>query len=312
MSVSCPRQSKTTSRCLVISIFLLLFLTPLSALAQDTSSIDTLRQMGKAFAAIAEKASPAVVGITVNQVVTREYSDVPEWPSGSPFDDEFFKRFFGDDFFRHYRRSPQQKSQQMVQGSGFIVSSDGYILTNNHVVEDAEEITVKLADGRDFEAEVIGADPDTEVAVIKIDAENLPTLELADSDKLEVGEWVIAIGNPFGLSHTVTAGIVSAKGRSGFNFSGHKPKYQDFIQTDASINPGNSGGPLLNLDGKVVGINTAIFGPGRNIGIGFAIPINIGKFIYDRLIKGEPIAHGVLGVDIRDLNPDLAESLGLE
>jgi len=298
------KQNKISSHFSLISVSLifLLFITPLSAFGEDKSSIDTLRQMGKAFADIAEKASPAVVGIQAKQLITEDYLTMRDWPFGDPFDDDFFERFFGRPF--RYRRSPQRKSYRPVQGSGFIISADGYILTNNHVVRDADEITVKLADGREFEAKVIGSDPDTEVAVIKIDAKRLPALELANSDALKVGEWVIAIGNPFGLSHTVTAGIVSAKGRSGFRLA----EYEDFIQTDAAINPGNSGGPLINLDGEVVGINTAIIGPGGNIGIGFAIPINIAKFIYNQLIEGGKIVYGALGVIIRDLDPDLAES----
>lgn len=306
------KQNKSLSHHHVFSAFLilLLFITPLSALAQDTSSIDTLRQMGKAFAKISEKASPAIVGIKANQTVTQEYSIMRDWPFGDPFDDDFFERFFGRSFPR--QRSPQRKYRQSVQGSGFIVSSDGYILTANHLVNEAEDIEVKLADGREFEAKVIGSDPESEVAVIKIDADNLPILELADSDTLEVGEWVIAIGNPFGLSHTVTAGIVSAKGRSGLRLA----EYEDFIQTDAAINPGNSGGPLINLDGKVVGINTAIvighLAYRGNIGIGFAIPINIAKFIYNQLIEGGKVVYGALGVIIRDLDTDLAESLGLQ
>lgn len=306
---------KVSSHSTLISAFLifLLSISPVSALAEDSSSIDTLRQMGKAFAQISEKASPAVVGITASQVVTREHSTTPDWPFADPFDDDFFERFFGHPFPRQrpeQRRyhQPQRRYNRPVQGSGFIVSADGYILTNNHVVQDAETITVKLVDGREFEANVIGTDPDSEIAVIKIDANKLSVLEMADSDKLEVGEWVIAIGNPFGLSHTVTAGIVSAKGRSGFRLA----EYEDFIQTDAAINPGNSGGPLINLDGEAVGINTAIVGPGGNIGIGFAIPINMAKFIYSKLIKGEPIARGVLGIYIEDVDPDMAESLELD
>jgi len=306
-TVSFKQNKFPSSRHLIsYSLILLLFIIPMSAPAQDTNSIDTLRQMGKAFATIAEKASPAVVGIKAKQTVTQQYSTMPNWPFGDPFDDDFFERFFGQPFPR--RRSPKRKYRRPVQGSGFIVSSDGYILTANHLVGEAEDVEVKLADGRELEAKVIGSDSDTEVAVIKIDANNLPILELADSDKLEVGEWVIAIGNPFGLSHTVTAGIVSAKGRSGFRLA----EYEDFIQTDAAINPGNSGGPLINLDGKVVGINTAIIGAGGNIGIGFAIPINIAKFIYNQMIEGGKVVYGALGVIIRDLDPDLAESLGLK
>ena len=304
------KQKKSLSCYYAISasLILLLFTIPLSASAQDTNSIDTLRQMGKAFAKTAEKASPAVVGIKASQTVTQEDSIMPNWPFGDPFgDDEFFRRFFGHP--SHRQRSPQpRKFQQLAQGSGFIVSSDGYILTNNHLVGEANDVQVKLADGRELKAKVIGSDSESEVAVIKIDADKLPILELADSDKLEVGEWVLAIGNPFGLSHTVTAGIVSAKGRSGLRLA----EYENFIQTDAAINPGNSGGPLIDLDGKVVGINTAILGPGGNIGIGFAIPINMAKFIYNQMLEGGKVVYGALGVIIRDLDPDLAESLGIK
>ena len=248
-----------------ISFVLIVFslISPLSAIAEDSKSIDTLRQLGKAFASIAEKDSPAVVSIKANQAITPTYSR--ESPFGnSPFDDEFFEQFFGRQPRRQQPQQQQRQPQQRkiirpVQGSGFIVSQDGYILTNNHVVEDADKIMVTLMDGRELQAKLVGTDPSTEVAVIKIDANDLHALELANSDTLEVGEWVIAIGNPFGLSHTVTAGIVSAKGRSGLGLS----TYEDFIQTDAAINPGNSGGPLIDLDGKVVGINTAIIGEKR-------------------------------------------------
>jgi serine protease Do len=310
-----PDEHKISSRIrfIVASFIISSLILPLSAIGEDSKSIDTLRQLGKAFASIAEKASPAVVGISAKQTITQQYSPMPEWPFGpSPFDDEFFEQFFG----RQFRRRPQQPQQRKiirpVQGSGFIVSPDGYILTNNHVIEEAEQITVTVLGGRDFKAKLIGTDPATEVALIKIDANNLTSLELADSDKLEVGEWVIAIGNPFGLSHTVTAGIVSAKGRSNII---DKLEYQDFIQTDAAINPGNSGGPLINLDGKVVGINTAIVSPYMgtgNIGIGLAIPSNMAKFVYNRLAKGEPLVRGILGVYISDVTSDIAQSLDLK
>lgn len=308
------RRNAASKRNLISVVFAaLLFLAPLSAPGEDSESIDTLRQMGKAFASIAEKASPAVVGIRADQVVTQERSATPDWPFGDPsFDDDFFEQFFGRRFRQQRPRQQERKAYRPVQGSGFIVSADGYILTNNHVVEDAENITVTLLDGREFQqAKLIGADPDTEVAMIKIDAENLDILELADSDNLEVGEWVIAIGNPFGLSHTVTAGIVSAKGRSGII---DELEYQDFIQTDAAINPGNSGGPLLNLDGKVVGINTAIINPHGitgNIGIGLAIPSNMATFVYDRLVKGEPLVRSVLGVVVSEIDGDLAKKLAV-
>jgi serine protease Do len=304
-----PFKHKTLSR---ISFVLIVFslISPLSVLAEDSKSIDTLRQLGKAFASIAEKDSPAVVSIKANQAITQTYSG----PFGdSPFDDEFFQQFFGRQFRRQQPQQQQRQPQQRkiirpVQGSGFIVSQDGYILTNNHVVEDAEKITVTLLDGRELQAKLVGTDPSTEVAVIKIDANNLHPLEMADSDTLEVGSWVIAIGNPFGLSHTVTAGIVSAKGRSGLGLS----TYEDFIQTDAAINPGNSGGPLVDLDGKVVGINTAIVGSGGNIGIGLAIPINMAKGIYDQIVQKGKVVRGFLGLLPQDITPEMAEKFNLK
>jgi serine protease Do len=228
------KQKKSLSRYYVISasLILLLFIIPLSASVQDTNSIDILRQMGKAFAKISEKASPAVVGIKASQTVTQQ---MPDWPFGDPFsNDDIFEHFFGRPSPRQRQRSPQTRQfQQLAQGTGFIVSSDGYILTANHLVGEAEKVMVKQGNNQEVEAKVIGTDPASDVAVIKIDANNLPTLEMADSDKLEVGEWVLAIGNPFGLTHTVTAGIVSAKGRSGFQLA----EYEDYIQTDAAINP---------------------------------------------------------------------------
>jgi len=305
------KQKRGSSRYLTISIFLILsfFLTSPPTFAQDTNSIDTLRQMGKAFASIAEKASPAVVGLKAERTVTQQYS-LREWPFGDSFDP------FQDDLFDYFfRRSPRQRAPQReyripqtAQGSGFLISADGYILTNNHMVGGAEKLEIDLADGRKFTAEIKGADPESDVAVIKIDAKDLPYLELADSDKLEVGEWVLAIGNPFGLSHTVTAGIVSAKGRSDFRLA----TYEDYIQTDAAINFGNSGGPLLNLDGKVVGISTAIYGSFGNIGIGFAIPINMAKAVYPQLMKGEMVERGFLGLVPQGLTISMAEQLGLK
>ena len=312
MKISSLRQNKTRSRCIVIStLLILLFISPISVFAQDPDSIATLRRMGKAFASIAEKTSPAVIGLESEQTVTREYPSMRDWPFGEPFSDPF------EFFFR--RRSPQQRSPQRqqprryreprtAQGSGFIISPDGYILTNNHMVEGAEKVKIELTDGRKFTAKIIGTDSDSDVAVIKIDADDLPYLELADSDALEVGEWVLAIGNPLGLSHTVTAGIVSAKGRSGFGLA----TLENFIQTDAAINFGNSGGPLINLDGKVVGINTAIAGSTGNIGIGFAIPINMAKHAYEQLVKGGTVERGYLGVLPQDLEPEMAKAFGLK
>jgi len=306
------KKSRISTRCSVIStLFFLLFFTALpSAFADDSNSIDTLRQMGRTFAEIAEKASPAVVGIKAEKTIERYYS-----PRGEdqlhrffdPFEDDIFDYFFRRQRQQRPRRRPQPKPRQLAQGSGFIISPDGYILTNNHLVGEADKVIVHLADERELEAKIIGSDADSEVAVIKIEADNLAFLELADSDVTEVGEWVLAIGNPFGLSHTVTAGIVSAKGRSiGLT------EYENFIQTDAAINRGNSGGPLLNLDGKVVGINTAIVGVSGNIGIGFAIPSNMAKSVYEQLVESGTVVRSILGAYIMELEPDLAKSLGLD
>jgi len=307
MHINHFRESKISLRLLVIStLFILPVFSPFSVYAKSEDSIATLRQMGKAFASIAEKASPAVVGVRSDRTVTLQS------PFGEPFSDPFggdlYEFFFGP-------RQPQQRQQprryqesRPVQGSGFIISADGYILTNNHVVEEAEKVEVELTDGRKFTAKIIGTDEDSDIAVVKIDATNLKYLELADSDTLEVGEWVLAIGNPLGLSHTVTAGIVSAKGRSGFGLA----TLENFIQTDAAINFGNSGGPLINLDGKVVGINAAIAGSTGNIGIGFAIPINMAKYVYEQLIKSGTVERGLLDVVPENLDPDNAEAFGLK
>ncbi len=268
----------------------------------------------KEFTSVAAKATPAVVFIQVEK-------SIPVRGTPGNFNDPF--DLFNDDFFERFFRHrmprrptpprpdapPENQYRQQGQGSGFIVSADGYVLTNNHVVGDADRITVKLADNREFTGEIVGTDAQTDVAVVKIKADNLPVLPLGDSDALEVGEWVMAIGNPFGLAHTVTAGIVSAKGRSTVGIA----DYEDFIQTDAAINPGNSGGPLLNLDGEAVGINTAIFSRnGGYMGIGFAIPVNMARNIYAQLIKKGEITRGYMGVAIQDLSPQLAESFGLK
>ncbi|PKN84860.1 MAG: peptidase, partial [Deltaproteobacteria bacterium HGW-Deltaproteobacteria-1] len=214
---------------------------------------------------------------------------------GSPFGDDFFDRFFGD--------MPRREFKQRSLGSGFIISNDGYIFTNNHVVEQADTILVKISDGKEYEAKVIGTDANTDIALIKIKPSNsLPIAEIGDSEKVKVGEWVIAIGNPFGLDATVTAGIVSAKGR----VIGAGP-YDNFIQTDASINPGNSGGPLFNMEGKVIGINTAIVAQGQ--GIGFAIPINMAKNILADLKTKGKVTRGWLGISVQDISDDIAKNL---
>ncbi len=214
-----------------------------------------------------------------------------------------FEHFFGDLFKQH----PRPKQEERSLGSGFIISGEGFILTNEHVIKDAEEIKVRLADGRSLEAKVIGADPRTDVAVIKVDADRvLPVAVLGDSDGIKVGQWSLAIGNPFGLDGTLTVGVVSATQRANLGIE----DYEDFIQTDASINPGNSGGPLLNIHGEVIGINTAIVASGQ--GIGFAIPINLARLIADQLIAKGEVTRGWLGVSIQPLTDELAGSFGLD
>jgi serine protease Do len=251
------------------------------------------------FADLAKKAKDSVVNIsTVKVIKGRGQIPMPFGPD-DPFRD-FFDRFFRDQIPKDYR--------QQSLGTGLIIDKDGFILTNNHVVERADEIKVKLPDEREFIAKIIGRDPKTDLALIKIDSDKpLSPLPLGDSDKVEVGEWVVAIGNPFGLGNTVTAGIVSAKYRQIGQSS-----YDNFIQTDASINPGNSGGPLLNTAGEVVGINTAIFSQGGgNIGIGFAIPINMAKDLLPQLKKGK-VVRGWLGVMIQKITPELKQKLDLK
>jgi serine protease Do len=299
--ISIPLLSLLVAGLILISGSIL----PNRSLAQE-QGIENLKQTGMAFRAVAKQVSPAVVFIKVEK---EESSDGHSGlsPFGNPFGDEFFHRFFGTPPDSRGERQPR-KRHSVGQGSGFIVAPDGTIMTNNHVVEDATRITVYLQDGRELEAKTIGTDPATDVAIIKIDETDLPFLKLGDSDQLEVGDWVLAFGNPFGLSHTLTAGIVSAKGRSGMGLS----DYENFIQTDAAINPGNSGGPLVNLDGQVVGMNSAIFSrSGGSMGIGFAIPINMAQQVRQQLVEHGKVTRGHLGVYIQDLNQDLAESFGL-
>ena len=253
------------------------------------------------FADLAKRVGPSVVNVATTQL-KKMAQDVPSpFGPGDPRND-FLERFFGG-------RIPRGPQRQTGVGSGFIIDSNGTILTNYHVVGDAEKISVTLSDGSRHDAKVIGKDQKTDIAVIKIDAgRDLPAVTLGDSDRLEVGEWVVAIGNPFGLDHTVTSGIVSAKGRQ----IGAGP-YDNFIQTDASINPGNSGGPLLNLRGEVVGINTAIFSQsGGNIGIGFAIPTNSVKDLLPQLKDKGRVVRGYLGTTVQKITPDIAESLSLK
>ena len=280
-----------------IAMLCLVMLTGTAAIASAAVSLEN------GFADVVKKAEPAVVHIRVEKNVTadssHQYQDLMK--------DPFFRRFFGPYM---NPQMPQREYKQMALGSGFIISKDGYILTNNHVVKDADKITVILADNREFKAKVIGTDPLTDVALIKInDAQSLPTLPLGDSDALQVGNWVIAIGNPFGLSQTVTVGVVSAKGRSSVGIN----EYENFIQTDAAINPGNSGGPLLNVKGQVVGINSALYSKtGGYMGIGFAIPINMVKAVETQLKAKGKVTRGWLGVVIQNVSENLAKSFGLK
>jgi len=246
-------------------------------------------------APLLERVTPAVVNIAVTNRVPA---------AGNPLlMDPFFRRFFDLP-----ERAPMRPRQSA--GSGVIVDAgNGYVLTNHHVIEGAESITVTLKDRRSLEARLIGSDPGTDIALLQIEAADLTELPIGDSDRLAVGDFVIAIGNPFGLGQTVTSGIVSALGRSGLNIEG----YEDFIQTDASINPGNSGGALVDLDGTLVGINTAIIGPsGGNVGIGFAVPVNMARAVMDQLVRYGEVRRGRLGIGIQDVTPDLAEAMGLE
>ncbi len=269
----------------------------------DQENQQIIAELSQAFESAAAKISPSVVPIFAEQVVTvQNQFGGPEDPFRQFFGDDFFKRFFGE-------QGKPEKQVQHSLGSGVIISKDGYILTNNHVVSGAEKLTVRLADKKTFQAKVVGTDPQTDVAVIKIDADNLPAATLGDSDKVAVGQWVIAVGNPFQLMHTVTAGIISAKGRSMVGLA----DFEDFIQTDASINPGNSGGALADLEGNVIAINTAITSPsGGSIGIGFAIPINMARQVMDQLIATGKVIRGYLGVTLQGIDDNLAKALKLK
>ncbi|MFO0775766.1 MAG: DegQ family serine endoprotease [Nitrospiraceae bacterium] len=279
--------------------------TPIAAPAAPVSTdraTSLLAQANEAFIAIAKSARASVVNISSSRKLKNEN----EPSANSPFDDPFFRRFFGDEPDNKKFRQPKERQEQGL-GSGVIVSTDGYIVTNNHVVEKADDIKVLLNDKRTFKAKVVGTDPKTDVAVIKIDAKDLPAFVVADSSQLQVGELVLAVGNPFGLNQTVTMGIVSAVGRAHMGIV----DYEDFIQTDAAINPGNSGGALVNLRGELVGINTAIFSrSGGNMGIGFAIPSNMARSVMTSLIQHGKVVRGWLGVSIQELTTELAKEFG--
>ena len=269
-----------------------------SVTKNDKDGLTTAKSLGQAFVEVAKRVQPAVVNVTTEKTVT-----IKPWDR---FGEDFFRGSPFEDFFHGFGFSPRGKEKEYQQkqrggGSGVIVDKEGYVLTNNHVIEGADKVRVRLNDGREFTATVKGQDSRTDLAVLDINSKDLPVATLGDSDQLEVGEWAIAIGSPFGLEHTVTVGVISAKGRSGLGTG----TYEDFIQTDASINPGNSGGPLINIDGDVIGINAMIIQPGT--GIGFAIPINMAKQILNDLIKQGKVIRPWLGVSVQDLTPEMME-----
>ncbi len=280
-------------------LFFLVLMVASNLVAQPVADAIAVQN---AFRAVAKKVTPAVVNISSETVIRSENMIDPNDP---------FYRFFGnDDLFRQFFDVPRERQERSL-GTGFIISDDGYLISNFHVVRNSTKIMVTLADGTKHKAKIVGTDPKTDIAVLKIDAKNLTSVDLGNSDEVEVGDWAIAIGNPFGLNETVTVGIISAKGRNRVELGG-ADSYQNFLQTDAPINPGNSGGPLCNINGEIIGINTAIVAPsGGNVGIGFAIPVNMIKHIVDQLkIKGK-VTRGWLGVFIQDLSEDIAKPLGL-
>jgi serine protease Do len=290
---------------ILIVLFVIIQYPISAAIAKDaTVSRETSQLLGRlsdALAEVADAARPAVVNIATTSTITREES-----PFGNMFNDPFFRQFFGDQF-HHQNQKRTYKSSAL--GSGVIVTGDGYILTNNHVIKGADEIKVVLYDKREFKGKVVGTDPRTDLAIVKIKATDLPTIRLGESGKLRTGDIVVAIGNPFGLSQTITMGIVSAVGRSNVGIA----DFEDFIQTDAAINPGNSGGALVNSNGELVGINTAIFSTsGGYMGIGFAIPSDMAKSVMDSIIKNGKVVRGWMGVSVQNLTTDLAKSLGIK
>jgi serine protease Do len=294
---------------LVLGIFVGLVLSshlgvisPLPAKSQISSkSLDILTQLSDAQSEVAAVATPSVVNISTMRVI-KSRDEAPF----DLFDDPFFRRFFGDQF--PHPNVPKEHKEQSL-GSGVIVSEDGYIVTNNHVIEKAQEIKVLLSNKKDYNAKLIGADPKTDIAVIKIEGKGLTALPWGDSNKLKVGEIVFAIGNPFGLNQTVTMGMISAVGRANVGIA----DYEDFIQTDAAINPGNSGGALINARGELIGINTAILSrTGGYQGIGFAVPSTMARQVMDSLVKYKKVVRGWLGVSIQEVTSDLAEEFGVK
>jgi len=276
------------------SLLMLMLLLPAWRLNADERI--TARDWRNGFVQVAKKVQPSVVSIRSERTVTLS--------PGEGFGEDFFKGTPFEDFFKP-RGGPPTRRKQMGEGSGVIVDPKGYILTNYHVVTGADKLTVRLFDGRELQGTVQGTDSKTDLAVVHVEARDLPLAVLGDSEKIEVGEWAIAIGSPFGLEETVTVGVVSAKGRTGLGTG----TYEDFIQTDASINPGNSGGPLVNIEGEVIGINAMIISPGQ--GIGFAIPINLAKSIMAELIKTGKVIRPWVGIGLQDLTPELMKNFNV-
>jgi serine protease Do len=264
--------------------------------------ISDARMLSRTFAQVASQLSPSVVRISITKGGGNGKARTT-MHRGNPFEGTPFERFFGDD--GDEGGGPGMGPKQKGLGSGVVIDKKGYILTNNHVVEDADDVKVSFVDGKTVTGKVVGTDRNTDIAVVKVDGVSVQPAKMGDSDKLQVGEWVIAIGNPFGLDHTVTVGVLSAKSRSGFQGGGH---FEDFLQTDASINPGNSGGPLVNLDGEVIGINTMIAGIGT--GIGFAVPSSMFKSVAEQLIQSGKVRRPYIGIRMQELTPEMARGLG--
>jgi serine protease Do len=283
------------------SLWLALTPSSLRAANPEPDSQAVLRSLEDAFVSVADRVTPAVVNVSVKSKRSAQEGEGQERQ-------ERFREFFGPEFFERFFRRRQPREDARSMGSGVIVDAQGYILTNNHVVENADSVEVRLSDDRKFQATIVGRDPKSDLAVVKITAPpgSLPVAPLGDSDKLRAGQWAIAIGNPFGLDRTVTIGHISATGRTQVGVA----TYEAFIQTDASINPGNSGGPLLNIEGKVIGINTAMVSSGQ--GIGFSIPINMAREIMTQLISKGRVVRGWLGIVIQELTPELAEGFGVK
>jgi serine protease Do len=298
------------SRFSLIACCVALAATPFTQLSAATKdSHICVCSPAKGFSAVAKTATPAVVFVKVQSAPEAQEAYANPFNFQSPFSDqfgdEFFKRFFGAP---HQFNQPQKPAPQLSQGSGFFVSPDGYIMTNAHVIKGADKITVTLNDGRELDATLIGEDPHTDVAIIKAEGTDFPFVTFGNSDEMDIGEWVVAIGSPFQLEASLTVGVISAKGRQNLRIT----DLEDFIQTDAAINPGNSGGPLLNLNSEVIGINTAIVSrTGGYMGIGFAIPSNMAKNIMDQLIDKGAVTRGFLGVSLQPVDKDIADAFNL-